>query len=252
MQRQQQRHLGRRDQRQREQADRRARGDAGNQLVGGEGAENQGDHQVGQAEEVEPAAGPVAGAAPGPEQDQRRRDAGGDVAQAGRQRQRLRELEDDGIVSVDREPGRREVWYRLTPAGEELGPVIDGLSWWGLRHAWRTPQAGEPLHPEHLLRSAIRAIEHSADGADDRAAARWHFRLDGGDYLAESDGDRWSLAARAPSGPVDVVITATARALRTLIFTGSDVGVDIVGEDDATDRFRRLIAAMATAAGASA
>ncbi len=36
--------------------------------------------------------------------------------------QRLRELEDAGIVAADREPGRREVWYRLTPAGADLGP----------------------------------------------------------------------------------------------------------------------------------
>lgn len=35
--------------------------------------------------------------------------------------QRLRELEDAGIVTADREPGRREVWYRLTPAGADLG-----------------------------------------------------------------------------------------------------------------------------------
>ena len=65
--------------------------------------------------------------------------------------QRLRELDEAGIVTADREPGRREVWYRLTPTGAELGPVIDGLSWWGLRHAWRWPRAGEPLHAEHLL-----------------------------------------------------------------------------------------------------
>ena len=51
--------------------------------------------------------------------------------------QRLRELQDAGIVTADREPGRREVWYRLTPAGADLGPVIDTLGWWGLRHAWR-------------------------------------------------------------------------------------------------------------------
>src|SRR3984885_11891813 len=36
--------------------------------------------------------------------------------------QRLRELEDAGIVASDREPGRREVWYRLTPAGADLPP----------------------------------------------------------------------------------------------------------------------------------
>ena len=75
--------------------------------------------------------------------------------------QRLSELEDAGIVIADREPGRREVWYRLTQAGADLGPVIGMLNWWGLRHAWRWPQAGEPLHAEHLLRSATRAIDHA-------------------------------------------------------------------------------------------
>jgi DNA-binding HxlR family transcriptional regulator len=165
---------------------------------------------------------------------------------------RLRELEDDGLVSVDREPGRREVWYRLTPDGEDLSPVIDELSWWGLRHAWRTPRPGEQLHPEHLLRSAIRAIDHAADAADEQGSVRWHFRLDGGDYLAESDGRHWSLTAAGPTGPADVTITGTAQALRALIFTGSDASLDIAGEDGPTRRFRELIGAMATAAGSAA
>src|SRR5215831_15926693 len=39
--------------------------------------------------------------------------------------QRLRELEDAEIVAADREAGRREVWYRLTPVGAELRPVLD-------------------------------------------------------------------------------------------------------------------------------
>src|SRR5215211_718965 len=53
--------------------------------------------------------------------------------------QRLRELTDSGIVEADRVAGRREVWYRLTPAGEELGPAVEALSLWGLRHALRPP-----------------------------------------------------------------------------------------------------------------
>ena len=111
--------------------------------------------------------------------------------------QRLRELEAAGIVTADRKPGRREVWYRLTPAGAELAPVIDTLGWWGLRHAWRPRHPGEPLHGEHLLRNAIRAIDRATD---DHEPARWHFRLDGADYLAESDGRQWSLTAKAPPG----------------------------------------------------
>lgn len=156
--------------------------------------------------------------------------------------QRLRELEDDGIVAVDREPGRREVWYRLTPAGADLGPVVDALSGWGLQHAWRQPQPGEPLHAEHLLRAVARAIDLTAD---DHEPARWHFLLDGTHYLIESDGRQWSLAARAPDAPADVTITATTLALAPFIFGGSDSGVDIVGEDAHVQRFRRLVGTIA-------
>ncbi len=155
---------------------------------------------------------------------------------------RLSELEDAGIVAADREPGRREVRYRLTPAGTELRPVVDGLREWGLRHAWRWPRAGEPLHGEHLLRSAIQAIDLTAD---DHQRARWHFRLDGADYLAENDGQHWSLTAGAPSGPADVTVTATRQALTAFIFSGSDAGLDLAGEAEAVQRFRRLIPALA-------
>ncbi len=157
--------------------------------------------------------------------------------------QRLRELEDTGIVTADRKPGRREVWYRLTPAGADLGPVIDGLNWWGLRHAWRRPQAGEPLHAEHLLRTAIQVIDLATG---DHEPARWHFRLDGADYLAESDGHQWSLAAETPTAPADVTITATTQDLTAFIFAGSDRGMDITGESGPVQRFRQLISTMAT------
>jgi len=157
--------------------------------------------------------------------------------------QRLRELEDAGIVTADRQTGRREVWYRLTPAGADLGPVIDGLSWWGLRHAWRWPQDGEPLHAEHLLRSAIRAIDLAAD---DHEPARWHFRLDGADYLVESDGQQWSLTAGAAPARAEVTVTGTSQALTALIFAGSDSGIDITGDAGPVQRFRQLIGTMAT------
>jgi DNA-binding HxlR family transcriptional regulator len=157
--------------------------------------------------------------------------------------QRLRELEDTGIVTADREPGRREVWYRLTPAGADLGPVIDGLNRWGLRHAWRWPLPGEPLHAEHLLRCVTQAIDLAAG---DHEPARWHFRLDGADYLAENDGHQWSLANQAPSAPTDVTITGTAQALTALIFAGSDADIDITGKPGAVQRFRQLISTMAT------
>jgi DNA-binding HxlR family transcriptional regulator len=160
--------------------------------------------------------------------------------------QRLRELEDAGIVDADRQPGRREVWYSLTPAGADLRPVLEALSRWGLRHAWRRPLPGEPLHAEHLLSSVTQAINLAA--ADDHDQARWHFRLDGADYLVESDGQCWSLTTGAPSGPADVTVTGTTRALIALIFAGSAADIDIAGEAAAVQRFRQLIGTMATVA----
>ena len=104
------------------------------------------------------------------------------------------------------------------------------------------PQAGEPLHAEHLLRSVARAIDIAAD---DHEPARWHFRLDGEDYLVENDGRRWSLTAGTPPVGADVTITATTQALTALIFAGSDAGVDITGETAPVQRFRQLIGTIA-------
>jgi hypothetical protein len=112
-----------------------------------------------------------------------------------------------------------------------------------VRHAWRRPQPGEPLHAEHLLRTAIQAIDSAAE---DHQPARWHFRLDGADYLAESDGHQWSLTTGAPPEPADVTITATTQSLTALIFAGSDPGIDITGEPGAVQRFRQLISTLAT------
>src|SRR5215472_9693558 len=41
--------------------------------------------------------------------------------------QRLRDLESDGLVEAERQPGRREIWYKLTEAGRELRPALDEL-----------------------------------------------------------------------------------------------------------------------------
>src|ERR1700759_2872864 len=104
--------------------------------------------------------------------------------------QRLRELEEAGVVTADREPGRREVWYRLTPAGADLRPVLDSLSQWGLQHASRSPLPGEQLPAELLLRPLPYA---TVVPTDDHEPARWHFRLYGANFLVESGFHQWFL-----------------------------------------------------------
>ena len=108
--------------------------------------------------------------------------------------QRLRELEDAGIVAADREPGRREVWYRLTPTGADLGPVIDALNWWGLRHAWRWPAPGEPLHAEHLLRAVTQAIDLAADDHEPPAGTS-------GSTVRTTWSRATATSGRSPPGP---------------------------------------------------
>jgi DNA-binding HxlR family transcriptional regulator len=163
--------------------------------------------------------------------------------------QRLRELTDVGAVTADRQPGRREVRYRLTAAGQELGPVVDALNWWGLRHAWRWPHPGEPLHVEHLLRAVTQAIDNTTG---DHEPARWHFRFPNDDYLVECDGHRWSLAATDPQVRADVTVTATVETFTQFVFAppgASGLDIDIAGDTKAVQRFERLVGAMAEVVG---
>jgi DNA-binding HxlR family transcriptional regulator len=122
---------------------------------------------------------------------------------------RLRELEADGVVSVDRVPGRREVWYSLTPSGADLKPVIEDLTYWGLRHALAQPEPGEPAHPEHMLLALRILLEREqvfVDGAD------WVIRLvDDGTYTIRGTARGWSVAPGGSDHP-QVTITTTKTA----------------------------------------
>lgn len=48
---------------------------------------------------------------------------------------RLKHLENCGLIVRKAAVGQKNVEYRLTKCGRELGPVIDGLARWGLRWA---------------------------------------------------------------------------------------------------------------------
>ena len=63
----------------------------------------------------------------------------------------LRTLESEGIVEREHEPGRREVWYRLTAKGQGLVPVIEALRRWSIEYNLRQPLPGETVYPEHMM-----------------------------------------------------------------------------------------------------
>jgi DNA-binding HxlR family transcriptional regulator len=123
--------------------------------------------------------------------------------------QRLRDLEKGGLVDVDREPGRREVWYRLTPAGQDLLPALDELMVWALRHIAEPPRPGELAHPEHLLWALQVQLEREEVQA---GPLRWLVRLvDDGSYVIRSDGHNWTFQPGEVDEP-DVLVTATKHA----------------------------------------
>lgn len=159
--------------------------------------------------------------------------------------QRLRELEAAGVVEVDRVPGRREVWYRLTAAGEDLAPVVQSLFRWGIRHTRRPPAPGEKVHPEHLLK-ALRILLD--DGRPPRHPLRWHVLLDdGGAYTLAFDGDGWRLATGLEGAEADVVVTADRVSLTRYLLASPDdrpadpPGVAVEGDRQAVARFARLL-----------
>jgi DNA-binding HxlR family transcriptional regulator len=126
--------------------------------------------------------------------------------------QRLRDLEADGLVEVDRVAGRREVWYQLSPAGEDLGPALDELLLWGLRHAAEAPRPDEPVHPEHVLHALQLQLQH--EGVD-AGSVRWAVHVPGADnYVLIGDGASWRLRLDPYDEPApDLTITATRSAL---------------------------------------
>jgi DNA-binding HxlR family transcriptional regulator len=158
--------------------------------------------------------------------------------------QRLRDLEDSQLVEVDRVPGRREVWYRLSTAGLELLPALDELLVWGLRHIAEPPEPGEPTHPEHLL-WALR-VQLEREGVQ-VGPLQWLLRLlDDGSYVIRTDGNEWTVEPGKVEHP-DVLVTATkdtwARFLTTDPSTRSPVqsGIDITGTKTAVRTFLKAL-----------
>jgi DNA-binding HxlR family transcriptional regulator len=108
---------------------------------------------------------------------------------------RLRELERAGVV--ERRPaagGRRSHEYFLTPAGEELRPVIEGLGVWGQRWVMSDVEE-EDLDPSLLMWDMSRHLRH-----DELPERRVVVRFD----LLDVEGAyrRWWIVAKDKGGDV--------------------------------------------------
>jgi DNA-binding HxlR family transcriptional regulator len=122
---------------------------------------------------------------------------------------RLRQLEAEGIVKRDHEPGRREVWYELTEKGRDLAPVLEALLAWGLKYERRPLEAEEAAHPEHLVAGLTVALNQSGSRPLRRRTWRFEFGDPDVSFALRFDGERWAFAD-ADLAP-DVVVSTTPR-----------------------------------------
>ncbi len=151
---------------------------------------------------------------------------------------RLRQLESAGLIEVDRQEGRREVWYQLSQSGRDLEPALEALTRWGIRHARRPPLPGDAVHPDHLVRGLTIALNDS--GVAPPSPAAWNIRFPGVDYTINFDGTSWELGP-PKTAPGVIVITTPASFAELLMATnpGSSLPRDlqVEGEPDKVQQF---------------
>jgi len=131
--------------------------------------------------------------------------------------ERLRHLQAVGIVERDRRPGRREVWYRLTDAGQDLGPVVDALTLWGIRHARPAVRPDETVRAQHVLNGT--KVWLDSRRIRPRKGATWVWHFPGEAYTLRYDGASWRLTRGDAQADADVVVRTTPPAWARFLAT---------------------------------
>jgi DNA-binding HxlR family transcriptional regulator len=126
--------------------------------------------------------------------------------------ERLRRLEQTGVLQRCEAPRGKRTEYRLTPAGRELKPIIDSFCEWGARWAFGPPRPNE-LDPLVLLWWMRRRV------CFDRVPRRRvviQFDFRGGlprRYWLLIEPAEASICLKHPGFDIDVIVTADIKAL---------------------------------------
>ncbi|HWC09574.1 MAG TPA: helix-turn-helix domain-containing protein [Solirubrobacterales bacterium] len=138
---------------------------------------------------------------------------------------RLRELERSELLTREPLQGERGYAYRLTPAGEALGPLVVSLGTWSRDHLKREISA-EEADPALLMWDLRRSLR-LARLPKDPTVVFFRFRD------AEPKKRAWWLVARRseaelcfsdPGFPIDLELDAEARALAEVWLGRLDLG----------------------------
>jgi DNA-binding HxlR family transcriptional regulator len=139
---------------------------------------------------------------------------------------RLRQLEEVGIVA--REGKGRSTRYRLTQAGGELRPVVDGLLRWGLHHAREVPGPDDVVRGPHILDGT--RIYLSDSNPPVRSPLAWTWRFPGDPQTITFEAGAWELSSGEPERP-DVAIETSPRDWAAVVMGGrpADPAVRLIG-----------------------
>lgn len=124
---------------------------------------------------------------------------------------RLNQLARAGLV--EKVVDGHDVRYLLTPAGEELRPVVEAVGAWGAR--WIGVLGDQDLDPKLLLWDMRRSVDHAAAPAT-RTVLHFRFpELHGtpGRWWMVITADDVDLCDQDPGHDVDVVVTSSLRDL---------------------------------------
>ena len=157
---------------------------------------------------------------------------------------RLRRLEAEGLVVREPLSSGREVWYRLTDSGRDLGPVVEALILWGIEHRLDPPRPGEPVCPVPLMIGTKVWLSRNATKVAHPLSWVWHFAPDDV-YTIRFDEDQWVLA-RGDSPTAAVTITSSLETWARFLTTRRterrlpDADIQLAGKSPAIKEFARL------------
>ena len=148
--------------------------------------------------------------------------------------QRLRELEERGVVRRDKlpPPAASQV-YELTGWGRELEPIVLGLGRWGSQAP--VPSADAPLGPDAAM-LALKTMFEPADGF----RARLEVRFGEHHYDVRVDGDELQIVRGSAEHP-DATIATDPGTLATVLWHNGDAkSVTVDGDREVFRRFQDL------------
>jgi len=126
---------------------------------------------------------------------------------------RLKFLEEKGIVLRKRVPGQRGHEYRLTVAGKELAPLIEGLAVWGMRWA-RGQMTDDELDVEFLMWELQRRINTQQLPTGQTVLCFVFDELEQfNTWWLVIAGDAVDLCTEDPGKEVDLYVTSSVRTL---------------------------------------